>query len=71
MNDNEVRLATMSVGYRFTGEDFKLLRSASIDVLALNFTTNDIARLSPIRMERGLDYPFARSYTLSMSIMFR
>ena len=71
MNDNEVRLATMSVGYRFTGEDFKALSKASIDVLSLNFTTNDIARLSRIRMERGLDYPFARSYTLSMSIMFR
>jgi hypothetical protein len=40
-------------------------------VLALNFTTNDLARISPIKMERGLDYPFARSYTLSLSIMFR
>ena len=71
MNDNEVRFATVSLGYRFSGEDFKGLSKANIDVLALNFTTNDIARLSPIRMERGLDYPFARSYTLSMSIMFR
>ena len=71
MNDNEVRFATMSLGYRFSGQDFKALRKANIDVLALNFTTNDLARLSPIRMERGLDYPFARSYTLSMSLMFR
>jgi hypothetical protein len=71
MNDNEVRFASMSVGYRLSAEDFKFLDKASIDVIALNFTTNDIARLSPIRMERGLDYPFARSYTLSMSIMFR
>ena len=71
MNDNEIRFATMSLGYRFSAEDFKLLDKANIDVLALNFTTNDIARISPIRMERGLDYPFARSYTLSMSIMFR
>ena len=71
MDDNEVRFATMSLGYRFSSEDFKGLGKANIDVLALNFTTNDIARLSPIRMERGLDYPFARSYTLSMSIMFR
>ena len=71
MDDNELRFATMSVGYRFSGDDFKYLDKANIDVLTLNFTTNDIARLSPIRMERGLDYPFARSYTLSMSIMFR
>ena len=71
MDDNEIRLATLNVGYRFTGEDFKYLRRANIDVLALNFTTNDLARISPIKMERGLDYPFARSYTLSLSIMFR
>jgi TonB-linked SusC/RagA family outer membrane protein len=71
MDDNEIRLATMNVGYRFTGEDFKYLRRANIDVLSLNFTTNDLARISSIKMERGLDYPFARSYTLSLSIMFR
>ena len=71
MDDNEIRFATMNIGYRFTGENFKFLRDASVDVLALNFTTNDLARISPIRMERGLDYPFARSYTLSVSIMFR
>ena len=71
MDDNEIRLATINVGYRLTSNDFKFLRHANIDVLALNFTTNDLARISPIKMERGLDYPFARSYTLSLSIMFR
>ncbi len=71
MDDNEIKFATLNIGYRFKGESFKFLRNANIDVLALSFTTNDIARISPIRMERGLDYPFARSYTLSMSIMFR
>ena len=71
MDDNEIRFATLNVGYRFNADKFKFLRDAHIDVLALNFTTNDIARISRIRMERGLDYPFARSYTLSLSFMFR
>jgi len=71
MDDDEIRLATLNMGYRFKGDDFKLLQQANIDVLALNFTTNDLARLSRVKMERGLDYPFARSYTLSMSVMFR
>ena len=71
MDDNEIRFATLNLGYRLTGENFAFLRNANIDVLVLNFTTNDIARISPIRMERGLDYPFARSYTLSLSFMFR
>lgn len=71
MKDNEIRFATINVGYRLSSEKFKFLRYISADVIALNFTTNDIARISPIKMERGLDYPFARSYTFSMSIMFR
>ena len=71
MDDNEIRFATINVGYRLNSDKFKFLRYANIDVVALNFTTNDIARISKIKMERGLDYPFARSYTLSMSIMFR
>lgn len=43
----------------------------NISVVSLNFTTNDLFRLSTIRMERGFDYPFARSYTLSMSVLFK
>ncbi len=71
MKDNEIRFATINVGYRLRGEKVKFLRYANIDVLALNFTTNDLARISPIKMERGLDYPFARSYTFSLSFIFR
>ncbi len=71
MDDNEMKLATINVGYRLRSEKFNFLRLANIDVVALNFTTNDLYRISPIRMERGLDYPFARSYTLSMSVIFK
>ena len=35
-----------------------------------NTTMNDIAVLSTIRQERGLDYPFARSFNLSLSVLF-
>jgi hypothetical protein len=71
MNDNEVKLATVNVGYRFRSEKFNLLRQMNIELLSLNFTTNDLLRISPVRMERGLDYPFARSYTFSMSVIFK
>ncbi len=71
MDDNEMKLSTLSVGYRLRYEQYKFLRSMNIDVMSLTFTTNDLFRLSPIRMERGLDYPFARSYTLSLSLIFK
>lgn len=71
MNDNELKLSTLSVGYRMRSEKFDILRKLNVELLTLNFTTNELFRLSTIRMERGLEYPFARSYTLSMSIMFK
>ena len=57
--------------YRFNYEKFKWLNTLSINTLALNFTTNDLFRISTIKMERGLGYPFARTYTLSLSVIFK
>lgn len=71
MDDDEIKCASLSLGYRMRHADFKFLRTLNIDVLSLTFTTNDLFRISPVRMERGLDYPFARSYTMSMSIIFK
>ena len=71
MKDNELRLASVNVGYRFKQTDYKLLSRLNIDVLSLNFTTNDLLRLSTVKMERGLGYPFSRSYTLTCSIIFK
>lgn len=71
MDDDELKLASMTFGYRMRYDKFNFLRRMNIDVLSLNFTTNDLFRISPIRMERGLDYPFARSYTLSLSLIFK
>lgn len=71
MDDNELKFATINLGYRMRRDKYTFLERMNVDALTLNFTTNDICRLSPIRMERGLDYPFARSYTLSMSIIFK
>ena len=71
MDDDELKMSTMSVGYRMRYEKFSFLRKLNIDVLALNFTTNDLFRISRVKMERGLDYPFARSYTLSLSLIFK
>lgn len=71
MKDNELKLGTLNVGYRFNYEKFKWLNTLSINTLALNFTTNDLFRISTIKMERGLGYPFARTYTLSLSVIFK
>jgi len=71
MDDNELKLASLNLGYRFRSEKYSFLRHLNVEMLSLNFTTNDLLRISPVRMERGLDYPFARSYTFSMSLIFK
>ena len=71
MKDNELKLASLNIGYRFKQTEYKLLSRLNIDVLSLNFTTNDLLRFSTVKMERGLGYPFSRSYSLSFSVIFK
>lgn len=69
--ENYLRMGSVSVGYRLVDSEIKLLRKMHISVANISFTTNDLFRISTIREERGLDYPFARSYTVSLSLLFR
>ncbi len=71
MDDNELKLSSLNVGYRFKHKDYKFLQRMAIDVLSLNFTTNELLRFSTVKRERGLSYPFARSYTMSLAIIFK
>ncbi len=71
MDDNEVKLSSFNIGYRLKHSDHKWLGRANIDVMTLNFTTNDLFRISTVKRERGLSYPFARSYTMSLAIIFK
>lgn len=71
MDDNELAFSSINIGYRFRDTSYKLLRKCNIQALNLDLTTNDLGRLSTIAMERGLSYPFARSYTMTLSIVFK
>lgn len=71
MDDNELAFSSINLGYRFQDSKYPFLRKCSIQALNLDFTTNDLGRLSTIAMERGLSYPFARTYTLALSIIFK
>lgn len=71
MNNNELNLSSIGFGYRMNRNKFKFLENLNIDVLSLNFVTSSLFRISSIKMERGLDYPFARSYSLNMAIIFK
>lgn len=67
---NEFRLSSISASYRLESQKHKFLKKLDISSVSLSFNMSDIARFSTIKEERGLDYPFARSFNLSMSVLF-
>lgn len=71
MDDDEMKLASLNLSYRMNQEKYGFLRRMNLDVVTWGFTTNDLFRISSVKMERGLSYPFARSYTLSLSLIFK
>ena len=68
--ENKLAFSSITCGYRFDPKKFKFLQTCRVAGLSLNFAMNDIAVLSTVRQERGLDYPFARSFNLSLSLLF-
>lgn len=67
---NEFVFNSIGVGYRFDPKQFKFLEICKIASLSLNASMQDIGRISTVKQERGLDYPFARSFNLSVSVLF-
>lgn len=67
---NEFQFSSISVDYRFDAEKYKWLRKLNIASINVGTTFNDLGRISSIKMERGTDYPFARAFNLSLSVLF-
>ncbi len=66
-NDNLLSLESISLFYRFNDEISKKWGMRNTKITAFS---NDVFRFSSIRRERGLDYPFSRSFTFQISTSF-
>jgi TonB-linked SusC/RagA family outer membrane protein len=64
---NLIQLRTLSLSYQFKNEQ---LKKHKIRTLRLSFYANDLFRISSIKQERGIAYPFARSYVFRLNIGF-
>ena len=58
---------SFSVGYEFTQ---KFVKRLGLSALTVQAYMNDMFRLSTVKNERGIDYPFARTVSLSISATF-
>lgn len=65
--DNVMELSSVYASYDFTKA---ALNRLGVKTLRVAVTMNDIWRSGSIKQERGLDYPFARSFTFSLQTRF-
>ena len=65
--NNYLNMTSLNVAYEFNP---RLLEPLRIKYLKLAFYMTDLFRISTMKAERGLDYPFARTFTTSLQIRF-
>lgn len=67
MDDNAFIGESFNVGYEFPD---RIVRKAHLGAMNLQLTMTDLFRATSVRVERGIDYPFAKSVTMSLGITF-
>lgn len=67
MDDNAVIGESFNIGYEFPD---KIVRKMHLGAMNLQLTMTDLFRATSVRVERGIDYPFAKSVTMSLGITF-
>ncbi len=66
--ENYLSGEALAVGWRFFADSW--IRNLHMQTLEIRLYTSDLFRLSNIRTERGIDYPFGHTYSFSLNISF-
>lgn len=61
---------SISAGYEFLAAQHPWINKIRAKTLRISGYLNDIFRISNVTRERGTDYPFAKSFSFSMSLFF-
>ncbi|MGN6419216.1 MAG: TonB-dependent receptor domain-containing protein, partial [Pseudobacter sp.] len=68
--ENYLSGESISIGYEMSESTLPWLHKLRIRTLRINAISNELFRLSNITAERGTDYPFAKTYSLSLNVFF-
>jgi len=68
--ENVLSGESFSLGYEFRKGKHQWVQAAGLQTLRLTAYANDIFRMSNVRTERGLTYPFARNISFSINARF-
>lgn len=66
--NNELYVSSINVGYDFYNNLW--IKRLGLERLKIAFYANEPVRFSTVRIERGLAYPFARTYSFSVNATF-
>lgn len=64
--DNYISGESIRLGYKLMDREW--LKRNGLAGLGFNVLANEFFRISTIKAERGIDYPFARTYSLSLNL---
>jgi TonB-linked SusC/RagA family outer membrane protein len=67
-DDNVFGISSLNISYELN--KIKKFKMKGVDRLKLSFDMADFAKLSSVRIERGTSYPFARTFSFSLQLMF-
>ena len=70
MDDNEFYFSTINLSYRADSQKFGWMNRLGITSATIGMYMEDICRFSTVKMERGINYPFSRSVSMSLSLIF-
>lgn len=65
--ENTLQLTSLSLSYDLNRE---WIRKFGLNTMRFSFYMNDVFRASTVKNERGLDYPFQRSFVFGLNIGF-
>lgn len=66
-DEHYLNMRSLSLSYDFASD---FCRKIYLSRLRVQFMTNDLFRVSTVKQERGISYPFARSFEFSVSASF-
>jgi TonB-linked SusC/RagA family outer membrane protein len=64
--DDYISGESARIGYRIN--DRAWLKRNGLTALGINFLANEFFRVSTLKAERGIDYPFSRTYSISLNL---
>ncbi|MDL2320092.1 SusC/RagA family TonB-linked outer membrane protein [Alistipes sp. OttesenSCG-928-B03] len=70
MTNNQFKLSTINLSYRMSKSDHRFMKELGLSSATVGLYFVDVLRLSSVKMERGIYYPFAHQISMSLNLSF-